>query len=157
MEDFVKYIPLFFLAVFIGFVFPSVVFAQSHDAQGYWLTENKRAVVHTFECDQGLCGKIHWIIEGGMQYDEKNPDEAKRSAPMCGLQILWGFKKDGTDWDDGHIYKADDGEIYSANIELKDENTLSLRGYVGISLFGKSQVWTRVSPDTYPPCSPPSN
>lgn len=154
MEAYMRHIPLFFAAL-TSLAFPAQSFAQSRDAQGYWLTENKRAVVHTFECDQGLCGKIHWIIEGGMQYDEKNPDEAKRSTSMCGLQIIWGFKKDGADWDGGHIYKADDGEVYSANIELKDENTLSLRGYVGIPLFGKSQIWSRVLPDAYPPCAAP--
>lgn len=127
--------------------------ANASSAEGYWLTENERAVIHTFECDQGLCGNIHWIIEGGMQYDVKNVDEAKRSTPMCGLQILWGFEKDGSDWDNGNIYKADDGDIYSANITLKDENTLSLRGYIGIPLFGKSQKWTRVSADNYASCA----
>lgn len=146
---------LFFVSLFTIFVVAISSHAYASGAEGYWLTENKRSVIHTFECDQGLCGKIHWIIEGGMQYDEKNPDEAKRSTPMCGLQILWGFEKDGDDWDDGKIYKADDGDIYSANITLKDENTLSLRGYVGIPLFGKSQKWSRVSEGDYAACAVP--
>ena len=129
--------------------------AKNFSAEGYWLTENKRAVIHTYECEQGLCGNIHWIIEGGMQYDTKNPEETKRSTPMCGLKIIWGFEKDDDEWENGKIYKADDGDVYSADIELKDENTLSLRGYIGIPLFGKSQIWSRVSPDEYKKCKAP--
>ena len=127
--------------------------ALASSAEGDWLTQNKRSVIHTYECDEGLCGKIHWIIEGGMQHDTKNPVMKDRTRPMCGLKILWGFEKDGSDWDSGKIYKADEGDTYSANIEIKDENTLSLRGYIGIPLFGKSQEWKRVSPDDYKECS----
>lgn len=144
-------IPLFSLALFSFFYTSSALAA---DATGYWLTENKRAVIHTQECDQGLCGTIYWIIDGGLTKDVNNPDESMRTRPMCGLQILWGFKKDGdTDWEDGKIYKADDGDTYSANITLKDQDTLGLRGYVGIPLFGKSQVWSRVSADDYKACT----
>ncbi len=127
--------------------------AQASDAQGYWLTENKRAVIHLQPCGFSLCGTIHWIIDGGMQYDAKNPDKAERSAPMCGLQLLHGFETNGKNWKNGKIYKADEGKIYDANITVKDDNTLSLRGYVGIPLFGKSQTWTRVSPDDYKKCN----
>lgn len=142
-----------FLAVLA--LLPSQIFAQTIDASGYWLTENKRAVIHTFECDQGFCGKIHWIIEGGLQFDEHNPDATKRSTPMCGLQILWGFEKDGDNWENGKIYKADDGDTYSADIKLKDQNSLFLRGYVGIPLLGKTQKWTRVSAEEYKECKAP--
>ncbi len=146
-----------YLFSFLGFVFtislPSTVFAGN--AEGYWLTQNGRSVIHTYECDQGLCGTIHWITEGGMEHDTKNPVVKNRKRPMCGLMILWGFEKDGDDWDSGKIYKADDGDIYSANIELKDTNTLSLRGYIGIPLFGKSQEWKRVSANDYKACVVP--
>jgi uncharacterized protein (DUF2147 family) len=135
------------------FIFSPASVAYAESAEGYWLTENERSVIHTYECDEGLCGIIHWIIEGGMQFDEKNPVVSERSKPMCGLKILWGFEKDGKDWDDGKIYKADDGDTYSANIKIKDKNTLSLRGYIGIPLFGKSQVWSRISEDDYKECS----
>lgn len=124
--------------------------------EGLWLTENKRSVIKVEECMKGLCGTIHWIVEGGMQYDAKNPDEAKRNTPMCGLPILWGFKKASeTEWEDGEIYKADDGDVYSSELELQDDGTLKVRGYVGFSFLGKSQVWTRVSADEYTACSAP--
>ena len=127
------------------------------DVEGLWLTENKRSVIKVEECDMGLCGTIHWIIEGGMQFDEKNPDKEMRDRPMCGLTILWGFEQDGmNEWEDGKIYKADDGDIYSSELELEDDGTLEVKGYIGLSFIGKSQNWTRVSADDYPACTPPA-
>ena len=124
----------------------------SSPAEGFWLTENGRAVINTYECKRGLCGSIHWIIDGGMKIDEKNPDPEFKGQPLCNLVILWGFNKDGDDWEDGKIYKADDGDIYNATITVKDENTLALRGYVGVPLFGKTQTWSRVNPADYSAC-----
>lgn len=120
---------------------------------GLWLTENQRSVINIGECEQGLCGSIHWIIEGGMQTDSKNPDESRRDQPMCGLPILWGFNQHSDiAWEDGKIYKADDGDIYDANLELNNDGTLHVRGYRGVSFLGKSQTWTRVESANYPAC-----
>lgn len=121
--------------------------------EGLWLTQNERSVIKVAPCNQGLCGHIHWIIDGGMQTDAKNPDESLRARPMCGLPILWGMKKDSdTAWEDGKIYKADDGDIYDADIALQQDGTLKVRGYMGISLLGKTQIWRRVNAADYPSC-----
>ncbi|MBL4803372.1 MAG: DUF2147 domain-containing protein [Alphaproteobacteria bacterium] len=126
--------------------------------EGLWLTQNERSVINVYECDQGLCGDIYWIIDGGMQYDTKNPDASKHKDPMCGLRILYGFEKDEVgEWEDGKIYKADEGDVYNANVEINDNGTLKVRGYVGISMFGKSQKWTKVSADDYAQCNAPAN
>lgn len=124
-------------------------------AEGLWLTQNKRSVIKVEPCDQGLCGRVHWIIEGGMQFDEKNPDAAKRGVPMCGLPILWGFTQEGPgEWEDGRIYKADEGDTYDANLEVLEDGTLKVRGYMGLSMLGKTQIWTRADEAAYPPCKP---
>ncbi|MAE52204.1 MAG: hypothetical protein CMH27_10375 [Micavibrio sp.] len=120
---------------------------------GYWLTENERSVIKVKECDMGLCGHVYWIIDGGMQTDLNNPEETLRGRPMCGLPILWGMEKQSaTEWEDGKIYKADDGDIYDADLELLDDGTLKVRGYLGLSWLGKTQIWKRVSPADYPAC-----
>ena len=125
--------------------------------EGHWLTQNKRAVVQIEECESSLCGYIYWIIEGGLQYDENNPNESMRTQPMCGLQILSGFEKEGEgEWEDGKIYKADDGDIYDADIEIQEDGTLRLRGYVGVPMFGKTQIWTRANKADYAACKAPS-
>jgi len=46
-------------------------------------------------------------------------------------------------WSGGWIYNPDDGNVYSATMTLADDGTLRVNGYVGLSLFGKSEVWTR--------------
>lgn len=137
---------------------------QSHAQSaldGYWLTQNKRSVIHVGACEGNqntLCGKIHWIIDGGMQFDTKNPDPTKRAQALCGLNVLYDFKKNTiTHWDNGKIYKADDGDTYSAYLKLKHHGTLEVRGFIGISLIGKTQEWTRLYDlDDYPACTPPA-
>lgn len=134
--------------------------AHAADPKGYWLTENKRSVIELYDCQNSagtLCGSIHWIIEGGMQFDEKNPDEAQRGRPLCGMGILTGLKQDANnpdEWQGGKVYKADDGDVYDAKLTIKDDNNLTMRGFMGVSLFGKSQDWTRVSVADYPRCTP---
>lgn len=127
---------------------------------GLWLTENKRSVVELYQCKKGeplLCGKIAWIIEGGMQHDTKNPDASKHSRPMCGLTILSGLKMDTpTYWTGGKVYKADEGDTYDASMTILGDNKVEMRGYMGISMFGKSQTWTRVSAKDYPRCKAPA-
>ena len=146
-----KYILPLFVMLF------SVPAFASDPAEGLWLTENERAVIEVQECDRGLCGAVYWIIEGGMQYDEHNPDESKRTTPMCSLEILYGFKqKKSGEWSGGKIYKADEGDTYNANVRVENMDTLKLRGYVGVPLLGKTQSWKRVDGADYPQCQPPA-
>ena len=138
------------LLLCLTFALPAA--ARDTDVTGYWLTQNERSVVEIQECEQGLCGNIHWIIDGGMEYDSKNPDESLRDTPMCGLPILWGFDQNGNEWTGGKIYKADDGDTYNANMTLLGDGRLRVRGYIGMPLFGKTQIWTRVNAADYPKC-----
>lgn len=129
--------------------------ADAPDPTGLWLTENKRSVIKVDKCDAGICGKIHWIIKGGMTTDSKNPDAKYRDKPMCGLQILSGFKqntKNAKVWEGGQIYKADEGEVYKATVSVTSAEKMNVRGYVGMPLLGKSQNWTRVAVKDYPAC-----
>lgn len=129
--------------------------ADNHDVAGYWLTENERAVIKIEPCADSICGNIYWIIEGGMQFDDFNKDEMLKGRPMCGLEILSDFDKAGeNDWESGTIYKADDGDIYKANVELQEDGTLKVRGYLGMPFLGKTQIWTRVSASDYKQCTP---
>ncbi len=134
---------------------------QAQDAQvpkGYWLTENERAVIHVQNCDESVCGRIHWIIDGGLQFDEFNPDINRQKDPLCGREIMSGFTQsqyDDQKWGGGEIYKADEGDTYSANLTMQGGDKMKVRGYMGISLLGKSQIWTRVSKNKYQKCKVP--
>ena len=124
---------------------------KTDDITGIWLTSGKEpAKIQIYKAGEKLYGKIIWLknpIENGKQrVDANNPDETKRSNPIIGLMILTGFKFDGDDeWKGGNIYDPESGKTYSSNIYLKDKNTLKVRGYVGISLFGRTETWTRTN------------
>src|SRR5690606_5996057 len=116
--------------------------AQVKAPTGLWLTENERSVVELYQCKKGepvLCGKIAWIIDGGMQYDTKKPDASKHKNPLCGLTIVSGLRMENpTFWSGGKVYKADEGDTYDASMTIVSEDKVRLRGFVGISMFGKT-------------------
>lgn len=146
-----------FLSIFLLSI-SGINIAQAAEPFGLWLTENKRSAIKLAPCGDKVCGHIEWIIEGGMQFDTKNPKENLRHQPMCGLEILKGFSQNpnnANEWTGGHIYKADDGDIYTAQFTMRGDNKMVVRGYVGIPLLGKSQTWTRVDGKSYPKCRKP--
>ena len=125
--------------------------AQEPGPVGRWLTEGGKSQVEIARCGDRLCGRIVWLNEpldeaGKPKTDKNNPAEAERSRPILGLQLLAGFIKsaEAADrWEDGTIYNPEDGKVYKCSLTLQDANTLRVRGYVGVPLFGKTQVWTR--------------
>jgi uncharacterized protein (DUF2147 family) len=146
------------LTLAVGLAVTTAPAAARADAfGGLWLTENGKAVVELAPCpERSICGSLYWLRDDAKQYDYQNPDPALRKRPLCGLRILWGFKPDGlAAWEDGTIYKADDGDTYHAEMEIMEDGRLHLRGHVGIALLGKSQNWTRVNPAQYPQCKGP--
>ncbi len=127
------------------------VYAQHGEGDailGHWLTEEGKAVVEVYRCDDQFCGKIVWLKEpknedGTEKLDTENPDPGKRDRKIIGLNIVWGFRYDGDNkWVGGKIYDPDNGKTYSCKMNLKGD-TLKVRGYIGFSLIGRTTVWTR--------------
>ena len=82
---------------------------------------------------------------GQPKVDLENPDASKRERPIVGLRILSGFTYDGDGtWSGGTIYDPANGKTYKARIRLQDGDTLDVRGYVGVPLFGRTTTWKRV-------------
>jgi hypothetical protein len=74
---------------------------------------------------------------------DKCPGEFKDKA-IVGLRFLWGLKGTGRAWDGGRVLDPDDGKIYRVKVRLsEDGKTLDVRGYIGISLLGRTQKWLR--------------
>jgi uncharacterized protein (DUF2147 family) len=111
---------------------------------GNWLTEPKDGIIQiTVAADGRLEGRIVGGNHPGLK-DVKNPDPARRDQVLRGQVILRDMKYDGNgQWSGGTVYKPQNGKTYSAQVTLQASGVLKMRGYVGISLFGITQSWTR--------------
>lgn len=119
------------------------------DVSGIWLVEDGEARVEVGPCGDGLCGTVVWMREpydenGNEKIDIFNPDEKLRDRKIVGLRMMEVFPKKGKLGWKGTIYDANTGHTYRCTVELKTENRIKLRGYIGISLFGRTTYWTRV-------------
>jgi uncharacterized protein (DUF2147 family) len=140
--------------IFLSLVlFSPIVKAQNKadDIIGNWLTAGKDAAkIQVYKVGDKFYGKIVWLKNptenGKPRVDANNPDNAKKNNPSIGLVMLTGFTFNGDDeWEGGDIYDPETGKTYSCYLSFKDNNTLKVRGYVGISLFGRTEVWTRTN------------
>ena len=121
------------------------------DIIGIWTDSQGKVRAQIFKKNGKYYGRIVWLknakdLNGKPKVDKNNPDPALRNKPVIGLVMLKDFRYDEEDeeWTDGHIYNPNDGEDYKAYMELKDKNTLSVRGYIGFSILGKTDIWKRV-------------
>ncbi|MFA7279205.1 MAG: DUF2147 domain-containing protein [Sterolibacterium sp.] len=121
--------------------------------RGLWVDhregDQRKVAVWIADCENLLCGHVYWLkkplsAQGQPKRDKHNPDAALRDRPLCGLKILSGFRRvTESTWGGGQIYNASDGRTYSSTISLESDGSLRIRGYVGISLFGKTVEWVR--------------
>ncbi|MDA9328845.1 DUF2147 domain-containing protein, partial [Flavobacteriales bacterium] len=96
-------------------------------------------------------GKIVWLREpidpvtGKPKTDKNNPDESLKDVALKGFRMLKDFVYIANgEWSEGTIYDPQNGSTYSCVIKLKDENTLDIRGYIGLKTFGRTDVWKRL-------------
>jgi uncharacterized protein (DUF2147 family) len=137
-----------FTLVAIAFVAVSS-WADETAVSGRWLSGDGDGWIRLKLTAEGLVGTIDGspnTQEGDpIRCDDKNPDPALRGRPLKGLAVLTGFEFDGENrWVNGKIYDPNSGNTYKATVTLADDDTLKVRGYVGFSLFGRTETWTRV-------------
>jgi len=110
---------------------------------GRWLTADKAGIVEITVSGGTFSGKLTGPATTG-RVDAKNADAALRKRPLLGLPLLQGFRFEDGAWEDGTVYDPNNGKTYSCILRLKSANVLEVRGYVGISLLGRTDTWTRV-------------
>jgi uncharacterized protein (DUF2147 family) len=126
-------------------------FSDNPDAiVGVWKTGEGNAMVRIYKNGEKYQGKIVWLKEpndpetGKPKQDKNHPDEAIRTRPVLGIINIWGFSyKEKNLWDDGNIYDPKNGSTYSCTIKMINPNTLEVRGYIGVSIIGRTDNWTR--------------
>jgi len=147
-----KYILSVTLAALVFLFSSSFIAAQDNpDAiVGVWKTGSGNAHVKIYKNGDKYQGKIVWLKDpidpetGKPKLDTKHPDNATRARQILGIINIWGFKYvESNKWDGGNIYDPKNGNTYSSNIKMENSNTLKVRGYVGISLIGRTDTWTR--------------
>jgi len=125
-------------------------FTESDKIRGIWYTEDNKSTVEIYRAKNGkYYGKIIWLKNplednGTPKVDDQNPDPAKRKDPIIGLLILKAFdyKGDGV-YKNGTIYDPDNGKTYDCIITMRGPDKLDIRGYIGISLIGRTTEWVR--------------
>jgi uncharacterized protein (DUF2147 family) len=137
---------IFGLAVFFSIIFN----AQGQTVIGKWKTIDDetgqaKSIVEIYEKSGKIYGKIIEIV---------NPEKRKslctkcsgenKNAPILGLTIIKGLVKDGDEYNGGKILDPNKGEEYKCLIVLEEKDKLKVRGFVGVSLFGRTQYWSRV-------------
>ncbi|MFN3405715.1 MAG: DUF2147 domain-containing protein [Cytophagaceae bacterium] len=130
------------------------IFAQIHadDVLGVWYVEGKEpAKVEIFKQAGKYSGKIIWLKNpvtpsGKPKNDKNNPDHKLRDRDVVGIQILTDLQFDGkSEWINGIIYDPESGNTYKCYMWLEGKDKLKVRGFLGLSVLGRTEEWKRIS------------
>ena len=108
-------------------------------------TARRAGAVEIFEHDGMLYGRVARILDPAKANAVcVSCTDDRKDKPVLGLQIIRGLKPDGDEWDGGEILDPKNGKIYKAKLHLEDGGKkLLVRGFIGISIFGRTQTWLR--------------
>lgn len=147
-------------AIVVGLVALTSEAAAARPEVGVWYDDSGQGAVEIYICQENasrLCGRIVWLkeplnAEGVAKHDRNNPEAGNQNRPICGLPMLWGLglMSDGS-FDGGKIYDPKTGKTYSASIQMASGDSLTVTGYLGVKMLGKSFTWTR-APGNLPRC-----
>ncbi len=124
--------------------------SEANKILGLWQTGSGKGRIQITAYGDKFGGKLVWLREpldekGNPKMDIKNPDEAKRKNPKIGLNNLLGFTYEGSGkYENGTIYDPENGKTYKCVMYLENDSILKVRGYIGITMVGRTDIWKRV-------------
>lgn len=142
-----KLVPAMLMVMLAG-----AALADTSSPAGVWKsiddkTKKERSIIRITDVNGEFKGVVEKI------FDQPGDDPAhlckeckdeRKDKPIVGMTILWGLKKDGDGWSGGEILDPKNGKIYRAKMSLsEDGKSLKVRGFIGISLIGRTQTWHR--------------
>ena len=121
------------------------IFAQSGDALiGTYMTDKSEGMVDIIKKGSKYYGTLTWTKTPG-KLDANNPDAKQKTDKLAGKEILKDFVFDGKDlWHEGTIYDPKNGKTYSCKITRDEKGNLNVRGYIGVSMLGRTTFWVKV-------------
>jgi len=128
----------------------TVVYAQNDPIIGKWQNPSAEGRVEIYKKGDQYFGKLYWMkapndAKGIPKKDAKNPDKKLQSRELQGVELLTNFtKKSGGTYEGGQIYDPKSGKTYSCKMSLKGEDKLDIRGFLGLSILGRTETWTRI-------------
>ena len=125
------------LIIYSLFSFKNVPTDESEKIVGVWFTENNSSKIQIYKSDNQYFGKIIWLAP-------KHEKEDLKAPLSIGYQIFRKFNYEGKNlWSGGQVSDPRSGMTVSGKMTLKDDKTLSVRGYLGAPMFGKTVVLKR--------------
>ena len=125
-------------------------FCYSQSVIGKWKTVDdesgkEKSIVEIYEKDGKIYGKIIEILEAEHRSKKCTLCEGSdKNKPILGMTFIKGLTKDGNEYNGGKILDPKNGKLYKCYITLEGKDKLKVRGYIGISLLGRTQYWYRV-------------
>jgi uncharacterized protein (DUF2147 family) len=107
---------------------------------GLWLTQDREGVIAVAPCGSNLCARIVGVVLD--HPDDKMPVD-RQGVTQCNLPLITDARQVQPNLWQGHITDPRSGDHYGVELRLDPRGTLALRGYLGIPLLGRTQIWTR--------------
>lgn len=136
------------LSVFFSFFIINSFFCNAaNNHVGLWYTKDKKCVINIEIKDGKYFGKIVWLKSpydenGNPRVDKNNKDKSLRNQSALGMNILQNLVLQGNVLKGGNVYDPLNGKTYNATVEHNNDR-LYVRGYIGIALFGRTEIWNR--------------
>ncbi len=129
----------------LGFISLGEVSAVTKaDILGTWVNQAGDGLIEITLQQEKYSGTIMGGTDGEDRKDINNPDPALRDRSLLGVKILGDlFYRENNMWAGGWIYDPNNGKTYKCKMKLTDSKTLEIRGYVGISAFGRTEIWKK--------------
>jgi uncharacterized protein (DUF2147 family) len=137
-----KIISFIVLLVSLSNAFANVHPVSADEIIGVYWSPKKDAKIEIFKKGNRYYGRSVWVAT--MRKDTKNPDESLKSREVLGIELLSGFSYNDNTYKDGKIYDPESGKTYDCKMTLTYK-ILKVRGYIGISLFGRTETFERIN------------
>lgn len=137
-----------YIVCIVALLFSTTFYAQT--VVGRWKTVDDetgkaKSIIEIYEKSGKIYGKVVEILEA----EHRNKVCSKcsgddKNKPILGMTVVKGLSKHGNEYKSGKILDPKNGKLYKAIIALEGKDKLKVRGYVGVSLLGRTQYWYRV-------------